>query len=101
VGIAAEPGLLLHPAVFSESRTVHATTRLPWVIVCGLTVQPLPGAPRCPCLVQHLADTINSDADSEHMLVPALSLAGRSAVSNLDVKLATATRRKPCVLYSP
>jgi hypothetical protein len=43
-------------------------------------VQQVLDVPRYPCLVQHLADTMNSDADSECMLVLALSLAGRSAV---------------------
>jgi hypothetical protein len=48
-------------------------------------VQPLPDdVPRYPCPVQHLADTMNSDADSEYMLVLALSLAGRSAVEVVD-----------------
>jgi hypothetical protein len=43
-------------------------------------VQPLPDMPRYPCPVQHLADIMNCDADSEYMLVLALSMAGRSAV---------------------
>ena len=47
-------------------------------------VQPLPDVPRYPCPVQHLADAMNSGADSEYMLVLALSLAGRSAVEVVD-----------------
>jgi hypothetical protein len=47
--------------------------------------QPLPDdVPRYSCPVQHLADTMNSDTDSEYMLVLALSLAGRSAVEVVD-----------------
>ena len=34
--------------------------------------------------MQHLADTMNCDADSEYMLLLAMSLAGRSAVEVVD-----------------
>ncbi len=47
-------------------------------------VQPLPDVPRYPCPVQHVADTMSSNEDSEYMLVLALSLAGRSAVEVVD-----------------
>jgi hypothetical protein len=60
------------------------------------TKRPLPGnryrnrllpvvpLPRYPCPVQHLADTMNCDADSEYILVLALSMAGRSAAEVVD-----------------
>ena len=64
--------LQLNPAAEPSSETA-CHNKAP----AGDTVQ---FVPRHPCVVQHLADTMSSDADSEYMLVLALSLAGRSAV---------------------
>jgi hypothetical protein len=47
-------------------------------------VQSLTDVPRYPFPVQQLADTMSSDADSQYMLVLALSLAGRAGVEVVD-----------------
>jgi hypothetical protein len=80
--------LQLNPAAASDSENAchdnAAVGDSQSEIVGVRLVQPRPDVPRYPCPVQHLADTMNSDADSEYVLVLALSLAGRSAVEVVD-----------------